>query len=555
MRDGLRHRGTVPLVLAVCAALVGASLFLRSDREGSESAARQLGREARTFPSNDPLERACALPDEWLQRIWRGHDPARSEDLTLVPSQPNYSGTFDIVSHSGPWDYLQRIPLVLYGPGWISRSPGPVSRPVTLADVYPTIGSLLDFRLPSRAGRALGEAVAPRTKDIPKLIVTVVWDGVGRNTLARWPGRWPHLERLVSRGTSYANATVGSSPSITPASHSTLGTGTWPRTHRVTAIEMRQSNGRVGTTFKGKDLSALARTTFADNIDRALGNEPKVGLLGWNPWHIGMMGHGAGTPDGDTDQVGIIDYQHPGRVTGNADLYSTPEYLDGFPGLEDHAERLDVGDGRADDEWMGDDILARDDNPAWVRWQSDMLLAMLEREGYGSDDVPDLFFVNFYPSDAAGHYSTIDSGKTAEVLQAQDDALGQMVEYLDEEVEDYVLLLTADHGHSPSPRTTGAWPITQGRLATDIDAHFDIPEGSSLVQETAAFGFFLNLPLMDRSEITVADVAEFVNAYTIRDNWGPDELPEGYQNRGDEPVFEAAFPSAELPDIMDCASK
>jgi hypothetical protein len=67
----------------------------------------------------DPVARACALPKSQLLRIWRGFDPERSEDIIIVPKEPNYIGSFAVTSHTGPWDYVQQVPLVLYGPGFI----------------------------------------------------------------------------------------------------------------------------------------------------------------------------------------------------------------------------------------------------------------------------------------------------------------------------------------------------------------------------------------------------------------------------------------------------
>lgn len=87
----------------------------------------------------DPVARGCALDADILTRIWRGHRPARSEDIVAVPKAPNYLGSFDVTSHSGPWDYLQRVPLVLYGPGRVQKLGQVTDSEVTLADVYPTV--------------------------------------------------------------------------------------------------------------------------------------------------------------------------------------------------------------------------------------------------------------------------------------------------------------------------------------------------------------------------------------------------------------------------------
>ncbi|MFN2589038.1 MAG: alkaline phosphatase family protein [Actinomycetota bacterium] len=506
-------------------------------------------RDDRTFESNDPVERACALDRALLARVWRGYHPKHSEDVTFVPLAPNYSGAFDVTSHSGPWDYLQNVPLVLYGPGIVERE-GRESDAATLADVFPTAGALTQVALPQREGRVLEDAVAGVAAR-PKLVLTIMWDGVGRNVLERWPDRWPTLARMEREGTSYVHATVGSSPSITPATHSTLGTGAFPRTHGVTAINYRSDNGGVRNAFAQRDPADLKLTTFADLIDPALGNEPLVGMLAWKSWHIGMMGHGTMTPGGDADQLAIIGGDE--RITGNPLYYSTPAYLEHFPGLEEHADALDRADGEVDGKWRGHGILGLHDNPAWVDFETDAILAMIEREGYGADDVTDFFFTNYKPTDIVGHQYTMDSPEMADVLQAQDAALGRIVEYLDRNVGDYVVILSADHGHTPSPELTGAWPLLQGQLQEDVDAHFGAPEGRSLVESGNPVGPFLDGEVMRDLGVTGADVAEFLNGYTIRDNWGGDELPEGFEDRGDENVLAAAWSRRQYRAVMECA--
>lgn len=543
----------------VCAALVAAAALVPacSGEEGPPPAGERRSppppgsRETRFFSTNDPVKRACGLPPRHLVRIWRGYYGTRSQDITLVPQAPNFPGGFNLPSHSGPWGYLQRVPLVLYGPRRIEAA-GALTRHAGIVDVYPTVGELLGVQLEPRAGEVLEEALTPRVPGVPRLVVTVVWDGVGRNVLRRWPRSWPTLARLEREGTSYLEATVGSSPSITPATHSSLGTGAFPSSHGITAIPYRNDDGVVATAFEGKDPTDLELTTFADQIDPALGNEPLVGLLGWTPWHMGMLGHGAQTPGGDLDELALIG-ETEGDVVGNPALYSTPGYLPGFPGLEEHAARLDRSDGQADDLWMGHALLEDHDNPAWVRYESDMLMAMLRRSRYGADATPDLLFVNFKPTDIVGHLRNMDSKEMDVTLRAQDDALARLVDYLDREVRDYVLILTSDHGHVPSPERTGGWAVGNGEVARDIDDRFGAPEDRSLTQDGGSTGLFFNYKLMNELDVTGEDVARFLNGYTIADNNKGSKLPEGYEGRGEEPLFSAAIPRSLRKEISRCA--
>jgi predicted AlkP superfamily pyrophosphatase or phosphodiesterase len=534
--------------IALLAAGGGAFALLRET--SAPSVAEELATTDRTFQTNDPMERACSLPEEYLVRIQRGHDPDRSEDVTIVPQEPNYPGTFDLNSHTGPWDYVQRVPLILYGPGRIDG--GELDGDATLADIYPTVGQLTSVELPQRDGTVLSDAIAVRTEGTPRMIVAVMWDGVGTNVLQRWPDAWPHLARLAREGAHYTNAIVGSSPSITPATHSTLGTGVFPETHRVTGVQFRAKDGGIDRSFAARNPSIIAIGTFADRIDKELGNQPLVGLVGWQQWHLGMIGHGSSIAGGDADHVALI--EESGEIKGG-DAYSTPNYLNA-PGigsmLENRIEELDRADGAADGRWRGRDIQAEHNNPAWIEFEADLILELWDRAGYGSDAVPDLFFTNFKATDLIGHTDTMDSPAMAEVLGAQDAALGRLVEYLEDEVKDYVLIVTADHGSTPRADTTGAWPIDQVELTDDLDDHFSVT-GPSLVEQTTAAGYFLDSAVMSDHRVTTDAVARYLNSYRLAENWDGSELPEDYRARRGEHVFAAAFPSDDIDDIAACA--
>ncbi|MGH2792427.1 MAG: alkaline phosphatase family protein [Actinomycetota bacterium] len=542
----------VMLVLLVLVA--GIILFFRNDPDGSARAPR-----AGVTTADGLVRHACKLDRKQLLRVWRGQAGDRSPEVVVVPKEPNYFGSFSVPNHSGPAQFLQEVPLVLYGPGRIAARGLVTDRHASITDVYPTVGELTNVELPQRDGEVLEEALVDGTVGTPRLVLTIVWDGVGRNVLRRWPDAWPTLKSLERNGTSFENATVGSSPSITPATHASLGTGSFPRTHGVPAIFYRNEEGKVAGALAGMDPSMLEVTTFADEIDKALGNEPLVGMLGWFPWHIPMMGHGKGTPGGDADQMVLI--HDPGVVATNEDFYSVPPYEEGFPGFEEHARRVDRSDGLLDDKWMGNELYApepggdlKKDNPAWVGYQTDMLLTTLRREGYGSNDgSPDLFFVNFKIADVVGHRYIMDSPEMEQVLRAQDSALARIIAQLNSTVEDYVVILTADHGHTPSPERTGAWPLSADEVAADVDAHFQVPEGENLVIGSRTAGLYLNRPLASELDVEAEDVAAFLVDYSIQDNWTHGSLPKGYESRGAEPVLSASFARSQLPDIMECA--
>ncbi|MBK5227051.1 MAG: alkaline phosphatase family protein [Actinobacteria bacterium] len=544
------RRALVAGTLAAMAAATLAIALRRSPSEGAE-AARRVGEQQRSFATDDPLERACGLEPVFLTRIWRGSDGVHDQDIIFVPHEPNYVGTFEYTSHTGPWDYVAEVPLVLYGPGIIQER-GRVDRPVTLADVYPTVGRLLGLQLPHRDGETLTEAVAS-TGATPKLIVTIMWDAVGNNVLSRWSGSWPELGRLGRGGVSYGNATIGSSPSITPATHSTLGTGAFPRNHGVTSIKYRTGGGVLREAFDGIRPQDLKLTTYGDDVDRLLGNEPKVGLVAWQPWHIGMASHGAQLPGGDRDDLGLITGATSGAmVETNPHYYSLPWDRPDPPGLQSRIDEVDRRDGEVDGLWQGQEIAEHKNNPAWIEWQTDLMIDLIEQKGYGDDEVPDLLFANFKATDLVAHQLTMDAPQMELVLEAQDAALGRLVRHLENTVEDFVVIVTADHGSTPAATRSGAWPISTGELTRDLNRHFAIPDGDSLVETMPAHGVFIDHAVADGMGIGLEEIARFLNGYTIADN-STEDLPPGYEERAGEPVFEAAFPTDMLDAARDCA--
>jgi hypothetical protein len=136
----------------------------------------------------------CAVPDLFLQRTWRGDRRDRSGDIQLLPQEPNFVGHGGL-PHSGPWDYISDVPLLWYGPGHI-RAAGEIDRRVTLADMAPTTGELIDFPFDAPDGHVLHDARAGCRS--AKLVVTVVWDGAGRDVLGAWPDDWPYLRSLIN---------------------------------------------------------------------------------------------------------------------------------------------------------------------------------------------------------------------------------------------------------------------------------------------------------------------------------------------------------------------
>ncbi|MGH2730232.1 MAG: alkaline phosphatase family protein [Actinomycetota bacterium] len=514
---------------------------------------------ARTVPSIDArwFKRSCDLPVEYLRRIKRGYFPDHSPDVAVVPKEPNYFGAFDSTSHSGPWEYLQNVPLVLYGPGYV-RAQGAIEPNATVADLAPTFAELLGTPWPDdRPGRVLSEALLPEDErnGTPRLLVTIVWDGGGWNVLNRWPDSWPHLASVIERGTSFTNATVGSSPSVTPSVHATIGAGAFPDQHGIVDIPLRDGDRIVGS-WEGRSPKYMELTSLADLYDPTTDNKAVVGMVGGHNWHLGMIGHGDFIPGGDRDVAMVVNAQ---QLDMNRDYWSLPSYLQDVSALRDYLRRVDIEDGRADQRWRGNEVLdvlseARH-TPAGVLHQTKVIKALVDGEDFGRDDVGDLLYINYKQVDWVGHDFNMVRPEMREIVRYTDDALKELTAYLDERVgaDRWVLAVTADHGSTPAARSTGSWPISMANLTADAAGHFGV--GPELLQEERVTGFWLDRDVMKPNGITAEDVSEFVLNYELGDNIADGEpVPAGYDERVHERLFAAAFPMTKLRRILRCAT-
>ncbi|HXF72431.1 MAG TPA: alkaline phosphatase family protein, partial [Actinomycetota bacterium] len=330
-----------------------------STARGPSPASPGPGAPPTSTPGPPLVDRVCAVDRELLVRIARGTRPDRSGEIQLLPREPSFvSGG---LSHAGPWDYVQRVPMLWYGPGFIR--PGVYRRPVTLADVAPTQAALLRFPFHAPDGRPLDEALLPG-RVVPRLLVTLVWDAAGRDVLEAWPRAWPFLRSLARRGAWFERATAGASPANTPPSHATIGTGALPATNGVMDEYLRM--GRA--VFKPYDMGpgVLIRPTLADLYDRARGNRPLVGTVATLDPHLGMMSHGSLWGGGDRDLAVTRQLEGSGKggaegftwnlTAAMAPFYRFPPYVNRVGGFEEDVRRLDQADGALDGRWRDNDI-------------------------------------------------------------------------------------------------------------------------------------------------------------------------------------------------------
>lgn len=506
----------------------------------------------------------CRLPQSWAQKLYRGWNTGKSGDYDLitVPHSPNYVGSSLNASHSGPYSFLQRVPLVFYGPGSIRRS-GDVSlaREVTIADIAPTTAQLLDFSFPLRSARPILRIIEPDAV-VPKVVVTIVIDGGGRNVFERWPNAWPNIARLMRDGSNVLGATVGSSPSITPATHTNLSTGTFPSQHGVTAIKVRHSDGRITSAFTEGDRRpefmdasvSLRSSTLAEMWDQAQGNAAKIAAVIPGTYNLGMVGRGAERPGGDKDIVVSLD-KGEGRWVTNEAFYALPQYVNSeIAGPEQDLDAVDGWDGERDEKWRGHAFGSIQSTPAFAYWTGRVVQGLIERERFGQDDITDLMYVNLKSPDSAGHVYNMIAPEQRDTIRAVDDTIGQLVQSLDAGIGDegYVVIITADHGQTPLD--AGGWAINQAELVADVHREFEDRIGDKrIIATTSAALLFTNAEVMRSHGVRPEEVSAILSSYTIGDNVPDgDAVPDDFSERVNEHIFRAVIPGRRMEAMARC---
>jgi len=546
------------------AVLGGLGLLVVAGGSAVGRAAKRLAG-ADTDPAMESMARA--LGQENLELVVRQFHPERSGDLQLVLAPYNSSNyaneSTSLVkddprsSHASVWLYLERIPLFVYAPGIVE--PSDDTERVTLADLAPTTAHLMGFdgfRAPE--GRVLPGIDRPASP--PKVIVTFVIDGGGWNVLQHWDDpddtktAWPEMKRLMRRSANYRDAIVGSFPAVTACAHATIGTGAFPRTHGITGHNLRY-DGKPTKAWGSPgeaDPSFLLLPTLADAWNEHTGDGAWVGELGYQIWHIGMLGRGGVNPLGDKPVAVLWDEDGGGGwIPQNPDIYRMPR---SWPGIE----RLDeltaaYTDPGVDDRFTLKGKKASCCTPPIIKYQGDLIEATFDSEPIGEGPNTSLLYINVKAPDYAGHVYNYLSLRQKFALLETDRQIARVAKILEERFApgEFALIVTADHGQCPTVNLSGGVRLDPIQIQEDLEHEF----GRSLfgvVESVVPSEIYLSRRAMADAGITDADVAAWLKDYVYGQNIGPYVPPEAIdEDRLDQRIFAAVFPTSYLEQLAD----
>ena len=323
-----------------------------------------------------------------------------------------------------------------------------------------------------------------------------------------------------------------------------MGTGAFPLHHGIVG---HNDAGRPAASPApwNQGPTFLIEPTFADIYDRAMGNEPLVGIVGTVDIHFGMLGHGSFFSGGDRDIALTRSVIGGETLTDEGFEWNLPEreaayyqlagYANDVGGFERDKEAVDRADGKLDGKWRDNDIdelLQGFDTPARTPYQQRVVERVVRQEGFGDDDVPDLLYLNFKEIDYVSHVWSMNSPEMLDAVVAQDRAMKRLVTFLDREVGrgEWAMVLTADHASMPDPAVSGGYQISTGPMQEMIDERFGTPGGPTIVELMQPTQAFLNLEELEANGHTVDDVARFMMTFTQAQTAGGGVVP----NPGEE---------------------
>ena len=450
---------------------------------------------------------ALAARQRFLEMFARAYFAGRTGQLLIVPREGDFITRPDpdvAYMHGSPWAYDVSIPLMFAGP---AVRTGLYSMPAVQQDVAPTLAAALGVQMPPTAtGRALPVLRTGLAR--PRVVMLLVLDGMRRDYFDRYAVYMPTLTALRQRSAWFTQARVNFLPTNTAVGHSTISTGTDPRVHGITGVSVYdRMHRRRYDLFAGGMPHDLMALTLADVWQLATTGRAIILAQGSiDRAATPLAGHGACQLNGASVVLASFDQQTGGWNT-NPNCFRLPVYL-----KDRNARTLWSASG----EWMGHRI----DSTAAVRYsalfpafEADAMIAMIEREPVGDDDVADLIMLNYKGADFVGHKYGPDSNELRVTLDEMDRHLARMLSALEAKVgNNYLLAVTADHGMPSEPLSPDRRHLTPAFIDL-LHEKFD-PKAKQLITsfEPENGQIFVDEDRLSYLGLTLRDLAHFLES-------------------------------------------
>ncbi len=413
------------------------------------------------------------------------------------------------------------------------------------------------------AGCATAPGTAAPAK--PKLVVFLVVDGLPQWQVVAYRDQLAPdgLRRFLDRGRWFSDAYYGHSYTVTAAGHAAMLTGAYP--HRTGIIgndwrnrdtnEMEYCTGDTAHTYIGHKTNKLDGTspknlnveTVGDVLRRADARSKVIGISGKDRGAILPAGK-TGTAYMYMSQTGefasttFYMKEHPEWVKAfhagkPADKYFGQEWK---PLYADNAYGKSLAD---DQKWyskggklpkkMGEG----QDKPGALFYGGlqptpfgdalalDFARAAIAGEGLGRDDAPDIISISLSGHDYVNHGYSAESRLSHDHLLQIDRMLESFFQHLDATVgrDNYLVVMTADHGFSPAVEQSQAEGRAAGKLSgsqtvAKVNAALSARFGDGAwVRSISALGLLFDHKLVADRKVDFAAMSEEARRVLLAD--------------------------------------
>lgn len=402
------------------------------------------------------------------------------------------------------WGALCVLPVLLAGcqsgPGSSSTDRAELPAPVVSA-AAPAVAPVARAAVP-----AVRPALPPDPR--PRLLVFLVIDGLPqRQVLAYRDQLAPDgLARFLEHGAWYADAHYGHAFTVTGAGHAAVLSGAYPHRSGIVANEWKDAitgepeycTGDTRATYIGHKTQPLDGTSPKNLKVQTVGDVLRGVEAGAKVIGISGKDRGAILPAGQTGVAYMYMTQTGHFASSTHYMLQHPAWVDAFNAakpadrwfkqewtalLPEEAYSRSLADRQP---WYGVKAAAlpmmmgapADEAPGPVYYSQllrspfadqltlDFARAAIAGDGLGQDNVPDILAISLSAHDYINHRFSAESRFSHDHLLQLDRMLQDFFKHLDATIgrDNYLAMLTADHGFMPAPEFTAQQGLRSGRV-------------------------------------------------------------------------------------------
>lgn len=473
----------------------------------------------------------------------------------LELEEEEFSKEVNYTSHYTQYSYDTEIPVWIYGPKWFQK--GVYSDEIFQQHIPSIYAKILHFDFQNKIPLNALNKIFKETKEKPEIIVTIVVDQGGKQLYKAHKGSYPFLESLSNNSTYFKKGKVAHLESHTAVGHMAIGTGAFPKDAHIFSNEVyTYIDGKVNhrPVYQGAnnsfDISELNVASFSDVWDLYLNNDPVIISQCYaNRAAVGMAGHGKEfqilknsssqtLPDADfvywqdVKNLSWATYSNAYEKPISTQKYNLYQYyIANQKNIETHFEAKNPIELLTKiHHFQASEFQVKMDGALF----RDTIEETILKQNKHKDGKTDLAYLTLKATDAVGHLYGWETKEAKKVLQATDEEIKIIYDFLKANYGDqFVLLVTADHGAAPMPEISNGLFLTHEDFFTKVNEL--LPESerkkTSLVKWVAHSQLSLNKELMKQYQISEKMVINKILSIEVnqkkffRKIWKRDEIP------------------------------